>query len=163
MQKLKNLSFVLNDREVSVDISMSSMLHEVLRDKLGQTGTKEGCKSGDCGACTVLLDGEPVNSCLVPALKIAGRKIETIEGLGKPENLHPVQTAFLNHGALQCGYCTPGMVLSIKALLDQKSKPSTQEIKESISGNLCRCGCYTEIVEAVKSVSKEPKGSNRNE
>jgi carbon-monoxide dehydrogenase small subunit len=162
MQKLRNLSFILNGRTVMVEISMSSMLSEVLRDKLGQTGTKEGCKSGDCGACTVLLDGEPVNSCLVPALKINGRKIETIEGLGEPGNLHPIQMAFLNHGALQCGYCTPGMILSIKALLDQKSKHSTQEIKEAISGNLCRCGSYIEIVEAVKSLSKEPKGSKAN-
>jgi carbon-monoxide dehydrogenase small subunit len=162
MQKLRNLSFILNGRTVMVEISMSSMLSEVLRDKLGQTGTKEGCKSGDCGACTVLLDGEPVNSCLVPALKINGRKIETIEGLGEPGNLHPIQMAFLNHGALQCGYCTPGMILSIKALLDQKSKHSTQEIKEAISGNLCRCGSYIEIVEAVKLLSKEPKGSKAN-
>jgi len=134
-------------------------LIEVLRDELKLTGTKEGCKSGDCGACTVLLDGDPVNSCLVPALKVEGRQIETIEGIGEPGNLHPIQQAFLDHGALQCGYCTPGMILSVKALLDKKSRPSTREIREAISGNLCRCGSYVQIVEAVESVSREPGGS----
>ena len=163
MQNLRNLSFVLNGRTVTVEICASSMLIELLRDKLKQTGTKEGCKSGDCGACTVLLDGEAVNSCLVPAMKIAGRRIETIEGLSEQGNLHPIQRAFLNHGAMQCGYCTPGMILSIKGLLDRKGKPSTREIKEAISGNLCRCGCYMEIVEAVKSLYGQAKGKNDEE
>jgi carbon-monoxide dehydrogenase small subunit len=157
--KMQNLSFILNGRSVTVEISQSMTLIEVLRDELKLTGTKEGCKSGDCGACTVLLDGDPVNSCLVPALKVEGRQIETIEGIGEPGNLHPIQQAFLDHGALQCGYCTPGMVLSVKALLDKKSRPSTREIREAISGNLCRCGSYVQIVEAVESVSREPGGS----
>lgn len=157
MQKMQNVSFVLNGRSVTVEVSPSLTLIEVLRDKLNLTGTKEGCKSGDCGACTVLLDGDPVNSCLVPALKVEERRVETIEGLGEPGNLHPIQQAFLDHGALQCGYCTPGMILSVKALLDKKSKPSTWEIKEAISGNLCRCGNYIQIVEAVESLLKEPE------
>lgn len=157
--KMQNLSFILNGRSVTVEISQSMTLIEVLRDELKLTGTKEGCKSGDCGACTVLLDGDPVNSCLVPALKVEGRQIETIEGIGEPGNLHPIQQAFLDHGALQCGYCTPGMVLSVKALLDKKSRPSTREIREAISGNLCRCGSYVQIVEAVESVSRGPGGS----
>jgi carbon-monoxide dehydrogenase small subunit len=157
--KMQNLSFILNGRSVTVEISQSMTLIEVLRDELKLTGTKEGCKSGDCGACTVLLDGDPVNSCLVPALKVEGRQIETIEGIGEPGNLHPIQQAFLDHGALQCGYCTPGMILSVKALLDKKSRPSTREIREAISGNLCRCGSYVQIVEAVESVSREPGGS----
>lgn len=157
MQKMQNVTFVLNGRSVTVEVSPSLTLIELLRDKLNLTGTKEGCKSGDCGACTVLLDGDPVNSCLVPALKVEERRVETIEGLGEPGNLHPIQQAFLDHGALQCGYCTPGMILSVKALLDKKSKPSTWEIKEAISGNLCRCGSYIQIVEAVESLLKEPE------
>lgn len=162
MQNVRNLNFILNGQTVTAEISISSMLIDVLRDRFGQTGTKEGCKTGDCGACTVLLDGEPVNSCLVPAFKVADRKIETIEGLGVQGNLHPIQKAFLKHGAVQCGYCTPGMILSIKALLNRKKRPNTQEIKEAISGNLCRCGSYTEIIEAVKTVSQEIKGKNGN-
>lgn len=157
MQKMQNVTFVLNGRSVTVEVSPSLTLIELLRDKLNLTGTKEGCKSGACGACTVLLDGDPVNSCLVPALKVEERRVETIEGLGEPGNLHPIQQAFLDHGALQCGYCTPGMILSVKALLDKKSKPSTWEIKEAISGNLCRCGSYIQIVEAVESLLKEPE------
>lgn len=157
MQKMQNVTFVLNGRSVTVEVSPSLTLIELLRDKLNLTGTKEGCKSGDCGACTVLLDGDPVNSCLVPALKVEERRVETIEGLGEPGNLHPIQQAFLDHGALQCGYCTPGMILSVKALLDKKSKPSTWKIKEAISGNLCRCGSYIQIVEAVESLLKEPE------
>jgi len=159
MEKTQRLRFNLNGRSVTVEISQSMTLIEVLRDELKLTGTKEGCKSGDCGACTVLLDGDPVNSCLVPALKVEGRRVETIEGIGEPGNLHPIQQAFLDHGALQCGYCTPGMALSVKALLDKKSRPSTPEIREAISGNLCRCGNYVQIVEAVESVSRGPGGS----
>jgi len=163
MQRLRNASFILNGRSVTVEILPSLTLIEVLRDKLGLTGTKDGCKTGDCGACTVLLDGEPVYSCLVPALKVEGRRVETIEGLGEPGNLHPIQRAFLDHGAVQCGYCSPGMILSIKALLDRTKKPNTREIKEAISGNLCRCGSYVQIVEAVKSILREPEGGNDDE
>jgi len=157
MEEIQNLSFILNGRTVTVEASPSLTLIKLIRDKLRLTGTKEGCNSGDCGACTVLLDGEPVYSCLVPALKVEGRRVETIEGLGEPGDLHPIQKAFLDHGALQCGYCSPGMILSVKALLDRKSKPSTNEIKEAMCGNLCRCGSHIQIVEAVKSLSKEPK------
>jgi carbon-monoxide dehydrogenase small subunit len=156
MQKMKRLKLTLNGQTVRVEISPSMTLLELLRDKLGLTGTKEGCNTGDCGACTVLLDGEPVNSCLVPVSKVERREVETIEGMGRTGNLHPIQQAFLKHGALQCGYCTPGMVLSVKALLDQKSNPTTDEIREAISGNLCRCGSHLQIEEAVKSLSKKP-------
>ena len=156
------LSFTLNNEPVSVKILPSMTLIKLLREKVGLTGTKEGCSSGDCGACTVLLDGEPVYSCLIPALKVEGRRIETIEGLGQPGRLHPIQRAFLDHGALQCGYCTPGMILSVKALLEKRNNPNTKEIKEAISGNLCRCGSYVQIVEAVMSLARDSEGDGHD-
>lgn len=163
MENMRNLNFTLNGRAVVVEVSPSLTLIEVLRHRLTLTGTKEGCKSGHCGVCTVLLDDEPVNACLVPALKVKGCRVETIEGIGEPGNLHPIQKAFLDHGAVQCGYCSPGMILSIKALLNRNEKPSTRETKEAISGNLCRCGSYAQIVEAVKSLSREPEGGHYHE
>jgi carbon-monoxide dehydrogenase small subunit len=152
------LNFILNNRPVSIKVLPSLTLIKLLRDKFGLTGTKEGCSTGDCGVCTVLLEGEPVYSCLIPALKVEGCRVETIEGLSEPGNLHPIQEAFLDYGALQCGYCTPGMILSVKALLEKRNNPSTKEIKEAISGNLCRCGSYVQIVEAVKSLTKDSEG-----
>ena len=163
MQKTRNLGITVNGRLSTIEISPSSTLLEVLRDKLKLTGTKEGCKTGNCGACTVLLDGKPVYSCLLPALKAENRHILTIEGLGRPGDLHPVQKAFLDHGAVQCGYCTPGMILSVKGLLDEKRNPDTAEIKTAVSGNLCRCGNYIQIVEAVKALSDKPQGRHKNE
>lgn len=154
---MRNLRFILNSRDCSVTILPSITLVTVIRDILNLTGTKEGCKSGDCGACVVLLDGEPVNSCLIPALKVEGRRVETIEGIGEPGKLHPIQQAFLDHGAVQCGYCTPGMILVLKALLSRKSHPSNEEIKEAISGNLCRCGNYPQILEAATSLLNNEK------
>jgi carbon-monoxide dehydrogenase small subunit len=156
-EKVRNLSFTLNGRKVTLEVSPSLTLIKVIRERFELTGTKEGCHSGNCGACTVLLDGVPVYSCLIPALKVEGQHVETIESLGEPGNLHPLQKAFLDHGALQCGYCSPGMILSMKALLDSKSEPSTWEMKEAISGNLCRCGNYVQIVEATKSLLKGSK------
>jgi carbon-monoxide dehydrogenase small subunit len=127
-------------------------LLEMLRERVGLTGTKEGCGNGNCGTCTVLLDGEPVNSCLVLAMEAQGSRILTIEGVAS-STLHPVQQALLEHGGTQCGFCTPGIVLSAKALLDRVKQPSEHEIRAAIAGNLCRCTGYDKIVEAIKAVS----------
>lgn len=154
MEERKGLEFTLNGQPLSVRVDPSWTLLRVLREELQQTGTKDGCKSGDCGACTVLLDGKPVNACLLPALKVQNRRVDTIEGLGRPGDLHPIQKAFIDHGAMQCGYCTPGMILSLKALVDQYPNPDENQIRESISGNLCRCGNYIQIIEAIQSLSK---------
>lgn len=130
-------------------------LLNLIRDKLGLTGTKKGCELGDCGACTVILDGRTVNSCLVLAVEADGKEVITIEGLAQGSILHPLQRAFIQHGAIQCGYCTPGMILSAKALLDKNPRPTEAEVKEAIAGNLCRCTGYARIVKAVMSASIE--------
>ncbi len=129
----------------------------VLRDRVGLTGTKDGCGEGVCGACTVLIDGEPVSSCLLLAPYAEGKKIMTIEGLAPDGKLHPLQRAFLNNGAFQCGYCTPGMILMAKALLEQKPNPSEQEIRDFMAGNICRCTSYVEIVRAVRQAARRMK------
>ncbi len=129
-------------------------LLDVLRDRLGLTGTKEGCGTGQCGACTVLLDGRPINSCLTFAADAVGHEITTIEGLSSDGALHPLQAAFVEHGAVQCGFCTPGMILASKALLDQNPHPSDEEIDYALAGNLCRCTGYQKIRDAVKSVAR---------
>ena len=147
------LTITLNGEEVTVLVKPSAMLVEVLRDQLELTGTKVACGEGECGACTVLLGGEPVNSCLVPALKAQGREVMTVEGLASPRELHPLQKAFVEHGAVQCGYCTPGMLMSAKALLDHNSNPTEDEVRLAISGNLCRCTGYAKIVEAILDAS----------
>ncbi len=131
----------------------SRTLLEVLREELNLLGTKEACGVGMCGACTVLVDGRPLSSCHVLAAQVAGKEILTIEGLSSNGNLHPVQQAFLDHGAFQCAYCTPGFVLMTVALLNENPKPNDEEIREYISGNLCRCGSYLNIVQAVKAAS----------
>ena len=128
-------------------------LLEVLRENIGLVGTKEACDTGECGACAVLLDGVPVNSCLVLALDARGKEITTIEGLAVNGKLHPLQKAFMEHGATQCGFCTPGMIITAKALLDENQKPTEQEVRQAISGNLCRCTGYAKIVEAVMAAS----------
>lgn len=129
-------------------------LLDVLRKDLGLMGTKEGCGVGMCGTCTVLVDGQPLSSCIVLAKQVRGKEILTIEGLGSAENLHPVQQAFLDQGAFQCAYCTPGFVLTTVALLEENPAPSDQEIREYLSGNLCRCGSYQNILQAVKAASR---------
>jgi carbon-monoxide dehydrogenase small subunit len=144
----------VNGRWQSLSVLGSDLLVDVLRERLGLTGTKKGCGKGDCGACTVLMDNLPVNSCLVLAVQADGREVLTIEGLGE-KALHPIQKAFVEKGAIQCGYCTPGMVLSAKALLDGDPTPSDDEIRKAISGNLCRCTGYVQIVEAIKSLKAE--------
>jgi carbon-monoxide dehydrogenase small subunit len=144
----------VNGRWQALSVLGSELLVDVLRERLGLTGTKKGCGKGDCGACTVLMDNLPVNSCLVLAVQADGREVLTIEGIGE-EALHPIQKAFVEKGAVQCGYCTPGMVLSAKALLEGNPTPSDDEIRRGISGNLCRCTGYVQIVEAIKSLEIE--------
>ncbi len=148
------LKMKLNGKQVEVEIKPSDLLLNVLRDKLGLMGTKEGCGEGDCGACTVILDGETVTSCITPALKAMGKEVITIEGLSDGKELHPIQKAFVEYGAIQCGYCTPAMILSAKALLDKNPTPTREEIKTAISGNLCRCGGYEYIIAAIQSLIK---------
>lgn len=143
----------VNGNNYEVDARTSTLL-EVLRDELGLLGTKEGCSIGICGACTVLVDGKPLSSCLVLAEQVAGKEILTIEGLGGVETLHPVQQAFLEHGAFQCAYCTPGFVLTTVALLNENPSPTEDEIREYLSGNLCRCGSYQNILQAVRTASQ---------
>ena len=147
------LSFDLNGLPVDALVKPTETLLDVLREKLGMTGAKRGCDTGECGACTVLLDGEPIRSCLTIALTVAGRSIETVEGLTKDGELHPLQKAFHEHYGAQCGFCTPGMLMSAKGLLDMKQDPTREEIVGAISGNICRCGCYHEIVEGIEAVA----------
>ena len=150
---METLTMGLNGEEVTVQVEPDALLIDVLRERLGLMGTKEACGEGECGACTVLLDGRPVTSCLVPARKAHRREVLTVEGLAFEGELHPLQKAFIEHGAVQCGYCTPGMLMSAKALLDRTPHPTDEEIKEAISGNLCRCTGYVKIVEAIKAAS----------
>ncbi len=147
------LTFQVNGLPVEAMAKATDTLLDVLREKLGVVSPKRGCDTGECGACTVILNGEPVRACLTIALTVEGKKVETLEGLTQDGKMHPLQEAFLEHYAAQCGFCTPGMVMSAKALLDKKPKPSREEIVDAISGNLCRCGCYNEIVEAVEGVA----------
>jgi len=154
-----NLSFTLNSETATVEIEADDRLIDVLRDRLLLTGTKQGCGDGECGACTVLLNGIPVNSCLLPAMKVQGKTVTTIEGLARGDALHPLQESFLEAGAVQCGFCTPGMILSAKALLDHKKNPSDEEIKRALSGNICRCTGYVQIIEAVKIAAAKLNGA----
>jgi len=147
------LSFILNGLPADVLVKPTDTLLDVLREKLGVVSPKRGCDTGDCGACTVLLEGEPIRSCLTIALTVAGKIVETVEGLSQDGKLHPLQQSFHEHYAAQCGFCTPGMLMSAKALLDKNPKPTREEIVEAISGNLCRCGAYEEIVEAIAAVA----------
>ena len=150
------IRFTLNGDPVEVEIDPHLTLLELLRDKLELLGTKEGCGMGECGSCTVLLDGKTINSCIFPAWEVEGRTVTTIEGLTDAQgNLHPIQKAFVEYGAIQCGFCTPGMVLSAKALLDENPKPTEEEIRNGIAGNLCRCTGYLQIVQAIKAASNQ--------
>jgi carbon-monoxide dehydrogenase small subunit len=145
----------INGRERELRVEPTRTLLEMLRDDLQLTGTKLGCEAGECGACTVLLDGKPVVSCMSLAADADGRTIETIEGISTPDALHPLQEEFLNQNAFQCGYCAPGMIMSSKALIDSNPHPSEQEIREAIAGNLCRCTAYVGIVKAIQNVTAE--------
>lgn len=146
---MSKLSFTLNGKFVSIDVNDSARLLDVLRDALGQTGVKEGCGVGECGACTVIVDGDAVDSCLYPALRANGRSVTTIEGVAHDGRLDRLQQAVLDHHALQCGFCTPGFILSAKALLDKNPHPTREEVKVAISGNLCRCTGYEQLIEAI--------------
>jgi aerobic-type carbon monoxide dehydrogenase small subunit (CoxS/CutS family) len=150
---MATIRFTVNGKARSVDTDPERPLLDLLREDLGLTGTKYGCGEGQCGACTVLLDGKPVRSCITRARSAAGTKITTIEGLAAGEKLHPVQQAFVDEGAMQCGYCTPGMVLGAVALLGRNPKPTEAEIVEGMNGHLCRCNGYARIVAAVKRAS----------
>jgi len=152
------IQLTINGEPVEVAVEPNRTLVQLLREDLGLTGTKHGCGLGDCGACTVILDGKPVNSCLVLAVQAAGCEVLTIEGLADNGVLHPIQQAFVDHGAIQCGFCTPGMILSAKALLDTNPKPTETDIRTAISGNLCRCTGYQKIVEAVQEAAKAIEG-----
>ena len=153
MKKL--ITVIVNNKEYEIAVEPNKTLTQMLRENLELLGTKEGCGTGDCGACIVILDGKPVNSCLVLAVQTNGSEIITIEGLADGEKLHPIQQAFVDYGAVQCGFCTPGMILSAKSLLEENPKPTEQEIREAISGNLCRCTGYQKIVEAIKKASEQ--------
>lgn len=148
----------VNNNTYEVAVKPNQTLADLIRYDLRLTGTKKGCETGECGSCTVLLDGRPVNSCLVLALQANGGEILTVEGMETEKGLHPLQEAFVRHGAIQCGFCTPGMLLSAKSLLDENPVPSEVEIRTAISGNLCRCTGYQKIVEAVQSVSESSAG-----
>jgi aerobic-type carbon monoxide dehydrogenase small subunit (CoxS/CutS family) len=147
------ITFTLNGQQTKIAVEPNLLLVDMLRDRLGLTGTKIGCGEGDCGACTVLLDGKTVNSCLILALQVDGHSVLTVEGLGNYDKLHPLQAAFIAEGAVQCGFCTPGMLLSAKALLDENPQPTRQEIAKQISGNLCRCTGYAKIINAIEKVA----------
>ena len=148
-----HLKFNLNGREVSTKIRPNLLLVDLLRDVLNLKGTKVGCREGECGVCTVLVNGEPVNSCILPAMKVSGQSVTTIEGLSKEDELDPIQEAFVDAGAIQCGFCTPAMVLTAKALLEKNPHPDESQIRQSLSGVLCRCTGYSKIVKAVQKAS----------
>jgi xanthine dehydrogenase YagT iron-sulfur-binding subunit len=152
------VSFQVNGKSISTQIEPRTMLAEAIRDYLHLTGTKIGCNRGACGACTVILGGEAVASCMTLALDAVGKPIETIEGLEQSKNkLHPLQDAFIEHDALQCGFCTSGMIMSAKHLLDKTKSPTSEEIKNAVSGNLCRCGTYPHVFKAVETVANKMK------
>ena len=149
------IKLTVNDKDYELAVEPNLTLLDLLRYDLGLTGTKKGCDEGDCGACTVIMDGKTVSSCLVLAVQANGKEILTIEGVETEDGLHPIQQAFVDNGAIQCGYCTPGMILSAKSLLDRNPHPDENEIRTAISGNLCRCTGYQKIVEAIEEVSKK--------
>jgi len=152
--KQEEIILKVNRTNYKVNIEPWRTLVEVLRENLGLTGTKKSCNEGECGACTVMMDGKPVASCLVLAMDAQGKEIVTIEGISEGEKLHPIQEAFLKYGAIQCGFCTPGMVMSAKAFLDENPKPTSAEVRKAISGNLCRCTGYQHIVDSIMAASR---------
>jgi carbon-monoxide dehydrogenase small subunit len=148
------IRLTVNEREYEMAVEPNTTLADLLRMQIGLTGTKKGCELGDCGACTVLLDGKAVNSCLVLALQANGAAVQTVEGLETPEGLHPLQQTFVEKGAIQCGFCTSGMLMSAKELIDRNPQPQEAEIRRAVSGNLCRCTGYQKIIEAIKDAAK---------
>lgn len=151
------IRLAVNGESCECNVEPRKTLLDFLRDDLGLTGTKKGCDNGECGACTVLLNGRPVNACLVLAVETDGQEVMTIEGVADGPRLHPLQQAFIQYGAVQCGYCSPGMILTAKALLDENPRPTETEVKKAIAGNLCRCGTYNKVVKAVlRTAEKKP-------
>jgi carbon-monoxide dehydrogenase small subunit len=157
---MKPIKLTVNGQKYELSVPLHRTLLEVIREELGLTGTKEGCGLGECGACTVIMDGKTVNSCLVLAVEADGKNIITIEGLAKGDKLHPIQKAFIDHGGFQCGFCTPGMIMSAKALLDANPHPTEEEIRQGISGNFCRCTGYTKIIESIKAAAEDREGAS---
>ncbi|MCD4673935.1 MAG: (2Fe-2S)-binding protein [Anaerolineaceae bacterium] len=157
-----SITIIVNGKAISLRCAANQTLLDVLRDELGLTGAKDGCGGeGECGACTVIMNGKAVNSCMVFAGQADGANIETIEGLARGEELHPLQKAFIDAGAIQCGFCTPGAIMSAKALLDQNTSPTEEEIKEALSGNLCRCTGYKKMIEAIKIAARGGSANDR--
>lgn len=154
----KTIRVKINGKAYELSVPPSRTLLEVIREDLKLTGTKEGCGQGECGSCTVIMGGRTVNSCLVLAMESDGQEIVTIEGLAEGDKLHPVQEAFVEHAGMQCGFCTPGMIMSAKALLDRNPNPSEVEIREGIAGNFCRCTGYTKIIESIGAAAKTMQG-----
>lgn len=152
------VSFVLNGRETEIIARPMVTLQAVLREQLGYTATKSGCNQGGCGSCTVLIDGEPMVSCLLPVADVDGREVTTLEGLASKETLHPLQQAFFDHYAIQCGYCSPGMILVARGLLDHNPAPTRAEIADAIAGNVCRCTGYQAIIEAIEATAQRMNG-----
>jgi aerobic-type carbon monoxide dehydrogenase small subunit (CoxS/CutS family) len=157
----QKISFVLNGKKTEVDIDPSQTLLWVIRNHFGLTGTKYGCGTGFCGSCTVLIDDEPVRSCSLPVGDVAGKKVVTIEGLATGDKLHPVQQAFVDNDALQCGFCTPGMILTAVALLKNKPSPSREDIVKGMENNLCRCGAHVRIIDAISEAATKMKGGKQ--
>ncbi len=152
---MKQIKLTVNRKSYELSVHPWRTLLEVIREELRLTGTKEGCGLGECGACTVIMDGKTVNSCLVLATEADGKEITTIEGLADGDKLHPTQEAFMEYGGMQCGFCTPGMIMSAKALLDENPSPTEEEIRRAIAGNFCRCTGYTKIIESIKAVAQK--------
>ena len=159
----QSVHFTLNGKEISVSVEPFEMLADTLRDRLNLTGTKKGCGQGESGACTVIMDGAAVNSCMVPSAKAEGSCVVTIEGLGENGKIHPIQQAFVDAGAVQCGFCTPGMILSTKALLDKKPDPTKEEIRIALAGNICRCTGYVKIEQAVELAANAIRRNHENQ
>lgn len=155
MENKKLLQFICNGKKKAVAVSGGERLIDILRKNLGLTGTKEGCGVGECGACTVIVDGKAVNSCLIPAVSVEGHQVLTVEGLKTNEGFHSLQEAFIRHHAVQCGFCSPGLLMSAKALLDEVPHPGRNEIQNAIAGNLCRCTGYEQVIEAVLDVANQ--------
>lgn len=155
------VDFTVNGEPYELAMEPNLLLIEILRDKLGLTGTKHSCGVGNCGACTVLVDGEPILACMTLAMSVRGKQILTIEGLATNGVMHPVQEAFVTHGAIQCGYCTPGMILTAKALVDRNPDPTEAEVRHALSGNICRCTGYVKIVEAVLAAAEDMRKGTR--
>jgi aerobic-type carbon monoxide dehydrogenase small subunit (CoxS/CutS family) len=151
---LKEITLIVNGETYCLEVELDEILVDILREKLGLTGTKKGCATGDCGACTVILEGRAVTSCLVLAVSADGKKITTIEGLAKNGELHPLQQSFIDYDAVQCGFCTPGVIMMAKSILDENPDPTEEEVRAGIAGNLCRCTGYSKIVEAILAAAQ---------